>query len=74
MNYNLRKCAAVRGYVFIRCGERNLDSKYDYWGNIRFATNSAEAAADNIPRSALRNVDILGAGEWTSLSYTQVFF
>lgn len=63
VNYNLQKCVASRGYVFIRCGDRNLDSRHDYWGNIRFATDSPEAAVDNLARSALRNVEIWGAGQ-----------
>jgi len=71
INYNLETCRQKRQFVFMRCGERNLDKKYDYWGNIRFATDSLEAASDDsIARSALRNVRIVGAGMWTSSQLT----
>ena len=65
MNFNLQRCSELRGYVFMRCGDRNLESEFEYWGNIRFAVNSAEAAQDDIVRSALRNVYIRGAGRYT---------
>ena len=64
VNYKLQTCSRRGGYVFVRCGDRNLDDQYDYWGNIRFGTNSVEAADDEIPRSALRHIRIVGAGQF----------
>lgn len=62
VNYNLQRCTARSGYVFVRCGAKNLVQRYEYWGNIRFATDSVEAGELNLPRSALRAVNIQGAG------------
>ncbi|XP_067681580.1 protein bark beetle-like [Haliotis asinina] len=39
-NYNLLPCIYAANYTFITCGPRNLESDVDYWGNIRFATDS----------------------------------
>ncbi|CAG5132059.1 unnamed protein product, partial [Candidula unifasciata] len=65
-NYNLLDCVYAANYTFITCGDRNLDSNLQYWGNIRFAMDSYEEQPlekdIGIDRSSLTYVDIHGAG------------
>jgi len=51
-----------REYVFVKCGERNLASNFEYWGNIRFSTPEFEESHIDVGYSALDYVDIYGAG------------
>ncbi|KAH9500139.1 hypothetical protein Btru_077291 [Bulinus truncatus] len=65
-NYNLLSCVYAANYTFITCGDRNLEPKVDYWGNIRFATDIYEESPLStdigLDPSSLRYVDIEGAG------------
>ena len=61
-NYHLQRCMEDRGYVFVRCGERNLAEEYNFWGNIRFSTPEYEHGAITPGYSVMENVDIYGAG------------
>lgn len=65
-NYNLQSCIYAANYTFITCGDRNLDQNQEYWGNIRFASNSYEekplAADIGKDQSIMTYVDIEGAG------------
>ena len=66
INYNIQSCIQAANYTFIRCGKRNIDAPYQYWGNIRLGPPSYEE--DIVPfvqdedRSVLQYVDIHGAG------------
>ena len=62
INYNLYHCMEYRQYVFMRCGEKNLASEFDYWGNIRFSTPEYEHGNIGTGFSTLDYVDIYGAG------------
>lgn len=35
INYKIQDCIQGVNYIYIRCGKRNLDLKFFYWGNIR---------------------------------------
>ncbi|CAL1535561.1 unnamed protein product [Lymnaea stagnalis] len=65
-NYNLLPCVYAANYTFITCGDRNLEPHLDYWGNIRFATDSFEEkpleSDIGIDRSSMTYLDIEGAG------------
>ncbi|KAK0049320.1 protein bark beetle [Biomphalaria pfeifferi] len=65
-NYNILSCVFAANYTFVTCGDRNLDQKLDYWGNIRFATHIYEEqplqADIGLDHSSLTYVDIEGAG------------
>lgn len=66
INYKIQDCIQAANYTFIRCGKRNLDSKFSYWGNIRIASPTYEEDATRYiqdkDRSILENIDIYGAG------------
>lgn len=67
INYNLLPCVYAANYTFVRCGKRNLDPQFDFWGNIRFAPASYEEHSTiiddpNRKRSSLEYIDITGAG------------
>lgn len=62
-------------YVFIHCGERNLDNNHDYWGGIRVANSEFEhhlyehrihdiVTHETVRRieSELKHINITGAG------------
>ena len=51
-----------RDYVYMRCGPRNLDPAYDYWGNLRFSTRHFEHENIDPGFSFLEYLDIEGAG------------
>ena len=65
-NYNLLPCVQAGNYTFVVCGERNLERRLNYWGNIRFATPSYQehSLGNDISwqDSILEYVDIDGAG------------
>ena len=61
-NYHLNRCMEERGYVFVRCGDRNLAPEYNFWGNIRFSTPEYEHGDITAGYSIMDNVDIYGAG------------
>lgn len=44
LNGNRRhwECDHLDHFVFMECGERNLPTDYEYWGNIRFSVSSYE--------------------------------
>lgn len=66
VNYDIQKCIQASNYTYIRCGHRNLDSRYQYWGNVRISPPSYEEEIQPIikfeDRSALEYIDIFGAG------------
>ncbi|KAL3873370.1 hypothetical protein ACJMK2_036499 [Sinanodonta woodiana] len=66
INYNIKQCIFGANYTFIRCGERNLPTAFDYWGNIRFAPSQYEEQLFDFikdeDRSRLEYLDIYGAG------------
>jgi hypothetical protein len=62
INYNLRECMLLRGYVYVRCGPRNLPPEYDYWGNIRVSIPHYELSQFSAGFNDLRFADIYGAG------------
>jgi hypothetical protein len=61
-NYNIYQCMDQRNYVFIRCGPRNLNKNYNFWGNIRFSTQQYEQADITAGFSFMEHTTIYGAG------------
>ncbi|XP_021367968.1 protein bark beetle-like isoform X3 [Mizuhopecten yessoensis] len=66
VNYDIQKCIQAANYTYIRCGRRNLDFGYQYWGNIRIAPPTYEEEIKPVikleDRSVLEYIDIHGAG------------
>ncbi|XP_033735968.1 LOW QUALITY PROTEIN: protein bark beetle-like [Pecten maximus] len=66
VNYDIQKCIQASNYTYIRCGNRNLDLGYQYWGNIRISPPSYEEDIKPMikfeDRSVLEYIDIYGAG------------
>lgn len=69
------ECKWDSEFVFIHCGERNLEENFDYWGGIRFVNPEFEYSLFEHrihdhhthetlkkPESQLRHVQIIGAG------------
>uniref|UniRef100_T1IJ76 SRCR domain-containing protein n=1 Tax=Strigamia maritima TaxID=126957 RepID=T1IJ76_STRMM len=65
-------CPHTADFVFVFCGDRNLEKNLRYWGGIRFANPSFESKEQypydkvhntvRIEDSVLEYVDIIGAG------------
>ena len=62
INYALPDCMIERGYVYVRCGPRNLPPEYEYWGNVRISFPDYELGHFTAGYSSLSNLDIYGAG------------
>lgn len=64
INYRIMACIHKEDYTFIQCGERNLESMYNYWGNIRFSLSTYQEPVwdETQELSYLEYTDIHGAG------------
>jgi hypothetical protein len=69
------RCKWNSKFVFIQCGQRNLERKYEYWGGVRFANPEFEQqlhahrihnvqthSTMQIQESVMEFVNIIGAG------------
>ncbi|PAA47530.1 hypothetical protein BOX15_Mlig027693g2 [Macrostomum lignano] len=63
LNYDSLMCGRRRGYVFLRCGQSNLQPGETYWGSIRVAHPAIEQSNPITGKpSQFRYVNIYGAG------------
>ncbi|GAB1605409.1 protein bark beetle-like [Argonauta hians] len=64
IDYRIMSCIEKESYVYLKCGQRNLEDGYNYWGNIRFSWSSYEENVDRtkFKQSFVKYVDIHGAG------------
>jgi len=62
LNHALPDCMIERGYVYVRCGPRNLPAHYEYWGSVRVSFPDYELGDFSAGYSSLSNLDVYGAG------------